>query len=244
MDLPSISIVTICRNAEHCLSRAIESVIASGYPNLQYVVVDGQSTDGTLAVIEKYSAFIDRFVSEPDDGISDAMNKGISLSDGTFHYLLHADDILQPGALHLLAKAATKTSQVVCGNVRVNDGIKTIRVFRPVPKKLSEKMSIPHMGCIVRKDAWSSVGGYDTRRRVAMDHLFFLKIAQQFGEQSFAIVDTLVAEYSLGGVSDRRIFEGFSEVRANLVEMGYNSVWAQYAFAKLCLKALIASAVR
>jgi hypothetical protein len=71
-----------------------------------------------------------------------------------------------------------------------------------------------------------------------------LKISQQFGEQSFTIVDTLVAEYSLGGVSDRRIFEGFSEVRANLVEMGYNSVWAQYAFAKLCLKALVASAVR
>lgn len=244
MTFPTISVITVCRNARECLPRAIESVLASNYPNLEYVLVDGGSTDGTLDVIERYSASIDRFISERDDGISDAMNKGISVSTGEFHYLLHADDRLMPGALELLARAASDESQVVCGQVRVLDGTKLLRMFRPVPIKLREKMSIPHMGCIVRKSAWAAVGGYDLSRRIAMDHLFFLKILKNFGHSSFSLVDTVVAEYSLGGVSDRRVFEGFREVRSNLMEMGFGRFWAYFSYAKLVAKAVIMSRFR
>ncbi|HEV2674610.1 MAG TPA: glycosyltransferase family 2 protein [Aliidongia sp.] len=244
MTLPTISVITVCRNAQECLPRAIESVLASDYPNLEYVVVDGGSTDGTLDVIERYSASIDRFVSERDDGISDAMNKGIALSTGEFHYLLHADDRLMPGALELLARAATPDGQVVCGQVRVMDGDKLFRLFRPEPLKLREKMSVPHMGCIVRKGAWEAVGGYDVARRIAMDHLFFLKIFKQFGASAFSTIDTVVADYSLGGLSDRRMFDGFREVKKNLIDMGFGKIWANFSYGKLVTKAVIRAALR
>lgn len=86
------SIVTVCRNAEKTIERTIRSVIAQTYPNKEFVVIDGASSDGTRAILEKYRDKIDVVVSEPDKGIYDAMNKGVSRATGDYVIFINADD--------------------------------------------------------------------------------------------------------------------------------------------------------
>lgn len=242
--LPKISIITICRNAESTIERTISSVRACTYPNLEYVVVDGCSSDGTQAIITKHRDRVDQFVSEPDRGISDAMNKGIRLSSGDYHYLLHADDELNVDALMKLATATDLDHPVVAGCVRVMAGRRVVRIFRPEPAMITEKMSVPHMGCLVRKEVWAEVGGYDLRRKIAMDHLFMLRIFQRYGLAGFRVVDTMVADYHLGGVSDRRVLEGFAELKDNLLEAGASQFAATWAYYKLVMKSRVGKLIR
>jgi glycosyltransferase involved in cell wall biosynthesis len=236
--LPLISVITICRNAEAIIGSAIDSFLACDYPNLEYVVVDGASTDGTMTVLSRHRDKIDTLISEPDEGIADALNKGIAASKGEYHYILHADDRIYPRALRALAEAAGG-APVVSGEVRVMDGLRLVRTFRPVPRLLTEKMSVPHMGTIIRKDVWAEVGGYDKRRRIAMDHLLMLRILRRHGVAGFRAVPATVAEYHVGGLSDRLLFRGYAEVRDNLLEEGYGRIWAWFAFWKLYAKGII-----
>lgn len=245
MNLPRISVITICRNAESVISNAVESVIGGGYPNMEYIVIDGGSTDKTLSVLAKYSQHIDVLVSEPDDGIADAMNKGIALSTGDFHFLLHADDTLFPGALTKLGAVADSPQvMVVAGCARVMFDGRMTRLYKPEPKSLTMKMSLPHMGCVVRKSAWEAVGGYDKRRKVAMDHLFMLRILKRYGLPAFRTADVVVAEYNAGGASDLQIYRGFRELRDNLVEEGYGHMRSNLAYAVLCAKGFTSRVLR
>lgn len=235
---PLISVVTICKNSAGTIERTLASVARCSYPRLQYIIVDGGSSDGTLEVIQKFRSHVSKLVSEPDQGISDALNKAIALTDGEFHILVHADDELLPGALEGLAETAADCSaQVICGTVEVVSDERIVRVFRARPESLERKMSVPHMGALVRRDAWTAVGGYDPRRKIAMDHLFMLKILRRFGLGGFKSVDRVVARYSLGGISDRQVMRGFRELRQNLMEQGVGRVRAYQAYAILVMKA-------
>ncbi len=241
---PTISAVTICKNSAATIERAIRSVASAAYPSLEYVVVDGGSTDGTVELIERHRDSVSTFVSEADGGISEALNRAIALSHGTYHIIVHADDELLPQALPLLGEAAAEGGQqVVCGSVLVANTQRVVRIFKPEPNKLESKMSVPHMGCLVRREAWSAVGGYDQRRRIAMDHLFMLRILRRFGLEQFRVVDAVVARYSLGGLSDRRVIEGFRELRQNLIEEGVDKYSAYWAFGVLVAKSRLARLV-
>lgn len=110
--LPRISIVTPCLDAAPFLAEAIESVLGQGYPNLEYVVVDGGSTDGSLEIIERYADRLAGFVSEPDNGHADALNKGFARTTGDIMGWLNADDVLHRGALRLLAHVFTSFPEV------------------------------------------------------------------------------------------------------------------------------------
>ena len=242
---PSLSIVTICRNSATTIERALESVVANGYPGLEYVVVDGGSTDGTLEILERYRKHIAKLVSEPDRGISDALNKAIELTTGEYHLLVHADDVLLPGALEILGQAAaTSRAQVICGSVLVMNGDAVVRRFVAQPAKLTQKMSIPHMGALVRKEAWRAVGGYDLERRIAMDHRLMLRILKRYGPSAFKVVDEVVAHYQLGGLSDRQVKKGFREVRQNLIDEGFGVVRATLVQLTLVLKSTVARLLR
>ena len=92
MQTPKISLITVTRNAESTIKRCIESVLSQDYANVEYIVIDGQSTDGTLSIINSYRHGIAYSVSEPDKGIYDAMNKGIKIATGDIVGLLNADD--------------------------------------------------------------------------------------------------------------------------------------------------------
>lgn len=113
---PRISIVTPSLNQGKFIAETIESVIAQQYPNLEFIIVDGGSTDETLTIIEKYKDFVDIIISEPDRGQSDAINKGFARATGEIFTWLNSDDCLAPGALAAVAVAfASHTADLVCG---------------------------------------------------------------------------------------------------------------------------------
>ena len=96
---PLVSVITVCRNAATTVERTVRSVLAQSYKPLEYIIVDGGSTDGTLDIIRRNRRKIARIVSEPDRGISDAFNKGIRLSRGAYVHLLNADDWMEPDTI-------------------------------------------------------------------------------------------------------------------------------------------------
>ncbi|MDO8550052.1 MAG: glycosyltransferase, partial [Ignavibacteria bacterium] len=103
---PTISIITVVRNNKEFVEDAIRSVITQLYPQIEYVVIDGGSTDSTLDIIKKYDKKISKWISEPDSGIYDALNKGIKLSTGDIIGFLHSDDIF--AADNVIEKIAGK----------------------------------------------------------------------------------------------------------------------------------------
>ena len=88
-----ISIITVCFNSVKTIEKTILSVINQNYENYEYIIIDGQSTDGTKEIIKKYQSKIDKFITEPDNGIYEAINKGIKLADGKIISILHSNDV-------------------------------------------------------------------------------------------------------------------------------------------------------
>ncbi len=109
-DLPKISIITPSFNQGEFIEETIRSIILQNYPNLEYIIVDGGSSDQTLAIIEKYRKWIDIFISEPDKGQSDAINKGWKLATGQVTTWINSDDYLAPNCLFEIAKLSADTS--------------------------------------------------------------------------------------------------------------------------------------
>jgi glycosyltransferase involved in cell wall biosynthesis len=109
---PRISIVTPCKNAARYVDETLTSVLSQGYPNLEYVVIDAGSTDGTVEVIRKHEAGLAFWVSEPDKGHADALNKGFARTSGEIMGWINADDVLHPGSLKLLARLFGQFSEV------------------------------------------------------------------------------------------------------------------------------------
>ena len=119
---PLVSIVTICLNGGKYLEQAIQSVLNQTYDNIEYIIVDGGSTDKTLDIIKKYESRIDRWMSEPDKGIYDALNKAISLTSGDWVGSVNSDDWYEPDTVRLIVEAAAKNpeSGVIFGDMRVH----------------------------------------------------------------------------------------------------------------------------
>ena len=105
-----ISIITITYNSEKTIEETVKSVIDQDYPDVEYIIVDGQSKDCTLQIIEKYSSHISTLISEPDRGICDAFNKGIANATGEIIGIINSDDMLLPGAIsHLVSVIKPET---------------------------------------------------------------------------------------------------------------------------------------
>jgi GT2 family glycosyltransferase len=130
-DLPKISIVTVSFNQAAFLERTIESVLTQEYPNLEYVIVDGGSTDGSVRIIDRYREHFNSIVIEPDNGQSDALNKGFRLTSGEVMNWLCSDDLLEPNSLYRVAQTYLnhKPDVIVGGCVRIG-GVREIELAR------------------------------------------------------------------------------------------------------------------
>ncbi len=116
VSLPLITIITVVLNGGKTLEQTIKSVINQTYPNVEYIIIDGGSTDGTLDILKKYNGQIDYWVSEPDNGLYDAINKGVSLSSGGWIYSLGADDVMF-NCLSEISKNIRNSNTIYYGNV-------------------------------------------------------------------------------------------------------------------------------
>ena len=210
-DKPLITVVTVVYNGEEFLEETIISVINQTYDNVEYIIIDGGSTDGTLDIIRKYEHVIDYWVSENDCGISDAFNKGVILAQGNGIAMLNADDYYANNdSIFNFAKEISlidNENYFIYGN--------TLRLSQ---KKLSVKkdrrfswcLSVPfsHCSSIVSKRAYKQVGSYSIKYKIAMDIDLLFRVKEVSVGKS---IDKVIAVQRDGGISDTLRLTGYKE---------------------------------
>lgn len=178
---PKISVVTPSYNQAEFVEEAIQSVVGQGYPNLEYIVMDGGSSDGSVAVIRKYTKAIDCWRSEPDDGQAAAINRGWRLATGDVLTWLNSDDRLEPEALFKVGETFGRDPavRIVYGDCRVLDaGGEQLDVKSPqhyTPTTLLRGHSLPQPSVFMRRTLVEELGSLDASLEYALDWSFFLK---------------------------------------------------------------------
>jgi glycosyltransferase involved in cell wall biosynthesis len=198
----TISIITVALNSSRHIRKAIDSIVAQDDGRLQYIVIDGKSTDDTLAIVESYRPhFGDRLVvvSEKDNGLYDALNKGIARATGDVIGHLHSDDEFLPGTFDAVTEFfRSQDADVVYGDVEVL-GPDGPELYKGSLKGIREIMSIPHPGCFVRRTTYERWGVFDTRYRFHGDYDLLLR--WYLGGARLVSLNRLVARFQTGGVS-------------------------------------------
>ncbi len=236
MNNPLITIVTVTFNSAKTLERTIQSVINQKFKNFEYIIIDGKSTDGTVDIIKKYEKYISYWVSEPDKGIYDAMNKGIKAAKGDWIHLLNSDD------LYYNEDALTQVSNVL-KNEKEN-----FYYFSMIQKtsdkevyydwefnkiKLWYSAYLPHPTTFISKYQYSVLGLYDISFKIAADHDMILKLVKRFKAVHNNIPVTIM---NLGGLSSQNISKTFLDFKNVTVKNGFNSFWAELIFRFKCFK--------
>ena len=182
-----ISIVTVTLNSEKTLERTIKSVLGQNYSDVEYIIIDGGSTDGTLNIIEKYKDKISKVISEKDNGLYDAMNKGIKLSTGDIVGILNSDDFFyNEEVLSIVANSfEDKEIDAVYGDITyfADDVGKVTRYWRAgdySERKLNNGWIIPHPSLFVRKSVYAKCGFFNLDFKIAADYEFILRLLKVY----------------------------------------------------------------
>lgn len=237
--LPKISIVTIVYNGEQHIEQTILSVINQNYQNLEYIIIDGGSTDNTLHIVNRFKSKINVIVSEKDKGISDAFNKGLSKATGDLIGFLNADDFYEPQSLHKLADFYLKNKLenkkkpfILHGNTySLENDIKKNKKDTSLGWWLAAPFS--HCSSFISNNYYKTYGGFNLSYKIAMDVDFFLKSYKDKIE--YFKIDFFIATQRTGGVSDVNRVKGYKEYyRSAKKQVGFIK-----AFAGFSLKYLI-----
>jgi len=210
-----ISIITICFNSAQYLEQTIRSVTGQTYAGREYIIIDGGSTDGTIDIIRKYEDKIDKWISEPDHGIADAMNKGLAMASGDYVIFIHSDDYFVD---------STSLEKAV-GEI---DGSCDMYIFQVISKfndhdSLSKnndfgiltnlKMGSCHQGHLVKRSLFDKNGFFDPKFKICMDYDFVLR-SYRNGAKALS-VDLPISVMRMTGISSRidraGLCERFSE---------------------------------
>ena len=176
-NLPLISVITAVFNGEAHLEETIKSVITQNYTNIEYLIIDGGSTDGTLDIIKKYQEHISYWVSEPDKGVYDGMNKGIKAAKGQWLNFMNSGDIFaSPDALEIFYRHCLQNPQksFFYGNTNISINYGDERKVLDVFDADHRQMKLIHQACIYKKDLHEKLGYYLVAKDVTIsDYLFF-----------------------------------------------------------------------
>lgn len=182
---PLVSIVTPSFNQARFLEATIQSVLSQDYPNLEYLIIDGGSTDGSLEIIQKYAGHIHYWVSEPDRGQTDAINKGFARAKGEILAWINSDDTYEPGAIREAAQYLQSHPEagMVYGDTRlINEVGEEIGRFparqTDYQKLLTGYVHIPQQSSFFRGDLWRKLGPLDPNFYFAMDYDLWVRLAK------------------------------------------------------------------
>ncbi len=198
-----LSIITINFNNLKGLEKTIESVISQTYNNLEYIVIDGGSSDGSKNLIEKYASKISYWVSEPDKGIYNAMNKGILKARGEYLLFLNSGDCLVNNEVLDAVDSCLDQSSILYGNgVIIGEGNKEILIKIPdqLTLKYFTKASLFHPSTFIKRELFDTYGLYNEQNKIVSDWEFFLKTIV-VNEVSTKKIDLVVSEVEDGGMS-------------------------------------------
>lgn len=226
-----ISIITITYNSAKSLQRALDSVQSQNYPDIEHIIVDGASKDGTNKIIEEYAkahANV-RWVSEKDDGIYNALNKGIKMASGDVIGFLHSDDVLYSAySIGQIAAAFEQSgADVVYGDLQYCRGKKVVRRWKSNdfnPCSLKYGWMVPHPTMYVKREVYEQVGEYDEWFRISADYDMILRIFSA-GYKTHYIPEVLVC-MEVGGASNKNTKARLSKTQEDYIVLKKNHIGA------------------
>ena len=224
-----ISLITVTRNAERTLTRCIESVIAQNYNNIEYIVIDGASTDNTIQIASQYKKHIDVLVSEPDKGIYDAMNKGILLATGDVIGILNADDFFANNDVLICVAAAFahQDTDILYGNLNyINPKGTIIRNWVSGGYKygmFNWGWMPPHPTFYCKRSLFDRLGVYDLQYGTAADYELMLRFIHLNKANVYYLNKTMV-KMVIGGISNKNYQNRFKAWSGDFKAMRKNGV--------------------
>ena len=235
-----VSIITVCYNSADTLEEAIISVLGQNHPDIEHIIVDGGSTDGTASILQKYRGQIAKVVSEPDEGIYDAMNKGISQATGEAIGILNSDDFYAShDVIEKLVQSFSSDADMVIGDVAFVDRINVQKRLRYVsglgfaPWQLRFGWMPPHPATFIRKNVYETFGHYKTDFAIAADYEFFVRTLMSGSLRSVHTSNVLVTMRdggaSTGGLKSTVVIsrEILRALRENCVYSNPLFVWSR-----------------
>lgn len=215
------SIITVCFNSAKTIRQTFESILSQSCKDYEYWVIDGASTDGTVDIIREYEPRFEgrmHWLSEPDKGIYDAMNKGIRLSQGEYLNFMNSDDYFEPEALQKTKEVIQQAPGygIYFGAIRELDANDDeIRITRNHPNRLKHLHgNIWHQGLFEKRELFPKYNYYSTNYRIVSDLEHFLKLYQ--GQESFYPLDFCVASFRRTGISSTKHMDERMQMYINL----------------------------
>ena len=226
---PLISIITVSFNSVKTIEDTFKSIKNQNYYPIEYIVVDGNSNDGTKILIEKYSEMISAKVSESDKGIYDAMNKGVSMCSGEIIGILNSDDVYANSEVlsKVMNSFLSSNADIVFGNIDyVSEDLKTpIRRWRSSKYNFgafSKGWHPPHPAFFVKRKVYEEIGTYDLDLNIAADFEFMYRAIEIY-KYNCIFLDDVLTKMRIGGESNRsikNILKGNSQVRQSFHKHG------------------------
>jgi glycosyltransferase involved in cell wall biosynthesis len=212
-----ISIITVCYNSEKTIRDTIESVLSQSYLEIEYIIIDGKSTDNTMDIISEYQNKIAKIISAPDQGIYDAMNKGIRLATGDVIGILNSDDFfVSPGVITNVVNSfkSEPNSSLVFGDVILVEPLNTLKITRYYsskrfsPWKLRFGWMPPHPASFFKRSAYEQVGNYSLDYKIASDYEMFVRMLMVH-KISYSRINKVLVRMRAGGLSTSGVKSSF-----------------------------------
>ncbi len=225
------SIITATYNSQNTIADAINSVASQTYDNIEHIIIDGASTDNTLLIINETKGRISKIISEPDNGIYDALNKGINSASGDVIVFLHADDIFAENTI--IEKAAKlfddKQTDSIYGDLQYvakEDTGKIIRFWKSGEysfSKLKKGWMPPHPTFFVKKDIYDKFGIFDTNFKIAADYDIILRFLGKH-KISTAYLPEVMIKMRIGGESNKSIKNIILKMKEDIKALKKNNI--------------------
>lgn len=207
MNRPLVSIITVVFNGANHIEETITHVLGQTYPNIEYIIIDGGSTDGTVDIIKKYELRLAYWTSRPDKGLYYAMNDGLKQARGQIIGLINADDFYDVNAVEEVVKFFSANDVDVCCTdviiLKERENMVSTAIGVADINGMEKKMSVWHPGCFVKKSAYDHEGLFDTSYRITADYdllIRFLKSGMKFGHLNKPLV-----KFRYGGLAGRSL---------------------------------------
>lgn len=209
-----VSIITVVYNNANTIEQTIKSVLNQTYHNIEYIIIDGASTDGTVEIIRKYLDRIAFFISEKDEGLYYAMNKGIKMASGEIIGLLNSDDVYAENTISLVVDFfESHQVDILYGNaLMVDDTSYTSMYDCSNLNELWYRMAIPHPATFVKKDVYIEHGMFATQYKIAADYDLMLRFYSEGA--IFGHIEDILTYFRKGGLSSQRELECLEEAQS------------------------------
>jgi glycosyltransferase involved in cell wall biosynthesis len=224
-----ISIITVSFNSAATIRDTLESIQRQEYNNIEHIIIDGQSTDNTVAIIREFK-HVSKFISEPDQGLYDAMNKGLQLASGDVVGILNSDDFYANNAILKKVAAAFNNTHAHCvyGDlqyVNPQNSLKVVRTWKA--GKFKQKNFLfgwmpPHPTFFVRKEVYDKVGFFDVSLKSAADYEMMLRILYKH-QHSVTYIPEVLVKMRAGGVSNASMRNRFKANREDAMAWKLNN---------------------